>query len=65
MSKCVKCQIEFHCVMADGETGQPCWCFSLPFIPAAALSEAGGDGAACFCPACLQEIADKAALLKI
>jgi hypothetical protein len=62
MSKCVKCQREFHCEMSDGEAGQACWCFALPVIPTGALVEAGGDGSACFCPECLRAIAEQAGL---
>ncbi len=62
MSACVKCGREFHCAMADGENGQPCWCTTLPVIPAPALAAAGGDGSACFCPDCLRRIASDAGL---
>lgn len=63
MSNCVTCRKEFHCAMADGDNGQPCWCTTLPVIPADALAQAGGDGRACFCPECLQAIARGAGLL--
>ena len=63
MSDCVKCGKEFHCAMADGERDQPCWCTTLPVIPASVLADAGGDGSACFCPDCLGTIARQAGLL--
>ncbi len=63
MSQCVSCGQEFHCAMADGERDQPCWCTTLPVIPGEALAAAGGDGSACFCPACLRRIAITAGLL--
>ncbi len=62
MSNCVKCGMTFHCVMADGDNGQACWCTTLPVIPADALARAGGDGSACFCPTCLEAIAREAGL---
>ena len=48
--------------MADGDTGQPCWCTKLPPIPVSVLTAAGGDGTACFCPDCLARIARDAGL---
>ena len=62
MSACVKCGQVFHCTMADGDNGEACWCTTLPPIPAAALTAAGGDGSACFCPDCLQRIAREAGM---
>ncbi|MFM8467956.1 MAG: cysteine-rich CWC family protein [Oxalobacteraceae bacterium] len=63
MSHCLHCGKPFHCAMADGEKDQPCWCFTLPAIPASALAAAGGDGSACFCPECLQRIAQQAGVV--
>lgn len=62
MSECVKCGQVFHCSMADGDQGQPCWCTVLPPIPTVVLTEAGGDGSACFCPQCLNQIAHQAGI---
>ena len=63
MSTCVKCGQQLHCAMADGDTGQPCWCTGLPPIPVSVLTAAGGDGSACFCPDCLRRIARDAGLV--
>lgn len=57
MSACVKCGLSFHCAMTDGAPNERCWCMELPPIPTTTLTEAGGLGDACFCPACLKAIA--------
>jgi hypothetical protein len=51
MSVCAQCGKEFSCGMADAAAaGQPCWCSTMPKVPAEALT----PGATCRCPACLQ-----------
>jgi hypothetical protein len=42
--------------MADRADGQPCWCASLPALPAGAIAQLDQDDAAprCLCPACLR-----------
>ena len=73
MSTCKRCGQSFHCAMADGkqnDTEPPCWCTTLPPIPAAALAaavpaDAGSAGTAdstCFCPDCLARIARDAGI---
>ena len=53
MSACSRCGASFTCAMADG-SDHPCWCTEL----AAAVpvpSQLPGQGAACWCPACLKQ----------
>ena len=62
MSACVKCGENFHCAMADGDTGEACWCTTLPPIPTTVLTEAVGENNACFCPHCLKRVAHEAGI---
>ena len=48
MSTCSRCGATFGCAMADGSDG-PCWCTELPSVV-----PLPGEGAACWCPACLR-----------
>jgi hypothetical protein len=52
MSICTECGAAFSCGMADAGADQPCWCSSMPKLPAEAL--AASDAATCRCPACLK-----------
>jgi hypothetical protein len=47
MSVCVGCGTSFRCAM-KGEQDGPCWCTAMP-----AALPVPGEGASCFCPACL------------
>ncbi len=52
MSACKRCGAEFHCAMADGDDGNPCWCTAMP--PAVPVPSLDTD-VTCWCPACLKE----------
>ncbi|TDK65874.1 cysteine-rich CWC family protein [Sapientia aquatica] len=62
MSICPRCASQFTCAMADN-TGQPCWCTTLPIAPVLPIYPelAGQSGASCFCPICLKEWSQSAA----
>ncbi|GAB2859928.1 hypothetical protein GCM10027277_30580 [Pseudoduganella ginsengisoli] len=51
MSICKRCGAEFHCAMADGNDGSPCWCTAMP--PAFPVPS-GDTDVTCWCPACLK-----------
>lgn len=53
MSICQRCQQKFTCAMADN-TGQPCWCITLPKVAMPRNEQGDIDvDASCFCPHCL------------
>ncbi|MDP3844709.1 MAG: cysteine-rich CWC family protein [Oxalobacteraceae bacterium] len=56
MSTCMRCGARFACGMVDGHNQAPCWCSSLPALPAAAIGATSDAGApsSCLCPACLR-----------
>lgn len=59
MSICPRCAATFTCAMAD-QTGQPCWCASLPFEPVLPIfpeltRTATGQPVTCVCPICMQQ----------
>lgn len=55
MSICTRCGAAFYCGMADGVAAGPCWCATLPALPAGALPASGDEAAAtCLCPDCLR-----------
>jgi hypothetical protein len=59
-SSCPRCGAAFRCGMVGGDS--ECWCVKLPHImpvPSALSSPAGPPEAACYCPACLQQITDE------
>ncbi|MBC7452527.1 MAG: cysteine-rich CWC family protein [Massilia sp.] len=51
MSACSHCGAPLTCAMADG-SGHPCWCTE---VAAAVAVPVPGQGAACWCPACLKQ----------
>jgi hypothetical protein len=60
MSECPQCGKRFECGMADvsanagtSAAASPCWCTTLPMLPASLL---GRDAASCYCPDCLRAL---------
>ncbi len=53
MSSCATCGANFDCGMADANAASPCWCTTLPPLPAEWL---GREAAACYCPSCLRAL---------
>jgi hypothetical protein len=53
MSECVRCGKIFDCGMTDAADASPCWCTTLPSLPADLL---GRDTAGCYCPECLRAL---------
>ena len=53
MSDCVRCGKTFQCGMVDAGAPDPCWCTTLPPLPASAL---GREAAGCYCPDCLRAL---------
>jgi hypothetical protein len=50
MSTCSRCGANFECGMVEA-LDTPCWCTTLPALPADSLPDA--DDGRCLCPACL------------
>lgn len=69
MSLCSRCGASFMCAMTDGVDGAkdagsaPCWCTTLPPLPADVLQAVavGKSGDTCLCPACLRAVVIAAA----
>lgn len=53
MSDCAQCGQHFSCGMVDADAAAPCWCTTLPALPADQL---GRDNPRCYCPACLRAL---------
>lgn len=53
MSECVRRGKTFQCGMADAGAPEPCWCTTLPPLPA---SQLGREAAGCYCPECLRTL---------
>ena len=51
MSTCSRCGADFACGMVE-TLDIPCWCTTLPALPADSLPDA--DDGRCLCPACLK-----------
>jgi hypothetical protein len=51
MSTCSRCGAAFECGMVEA-LDTPCWCTTLPALPADSLPDA--DDGRCLCPACLK-----------
>ncbi|WP_344762862.1 cysteine-rich CWC family protein [Actimicrobium antarcticum] len=55
MSICPRCSAVFGCGMTAPAAPGPCWCTTLPTLPADLL---GSTAALCFCPDCLRYLID-------
>lgn len=61
MSECARCGKSFQCGMVDADpptsrsspSSPPCWCTTLPPLPAGML---GRDAPGCYCPDCLRAL---------
>ena len=51
MSTCSRCGAAFECGMVEA-LDAPCWCTTLPPLPADSLPDA--DDGRCLCPPCLK-----------
>ncbi len=54
MSACMQCGRDFDCGMVDPGAATPCWCTTLPALPAERLLGTR-DTARCYCPHCLRQ----------
>lgn len=59
MSTCPACGAVLTCGMVDANASNPCWCTTLPSLPAAAQAALNRGQASsdirCFCPDCLRK----------